>query len=233
MKKKYIYFSLFALWEIRFSCMRFVFWRRVTFLWHKSVMSRHVTSRAIVWWLLDGRMTGWLSVRSAPHTSTGGKGNIHGEPRVSPIIALNQVPPSWQTERPWKCARPQESPPLAWRGEIWLCPFHVDEPGEIHRRGPAHDLCHFFLLTAATSCLCWSLVAYPCVFQTFLLYHEWSKVKIGIYRFFLHILCILHSTLLILRIFFSYCSNIQSIEIIYAHIVLYVLLKCQWLKSNW
>lgn len=144
--------------------MRFVFWRRVTFLWHKSVVSRHVTSRltsrAIVWWLLDGRMTGWLSGSSAPHTSPGG--NIHREPRVSPIIALDQVPPSWQTERPWKCARPQESPPLAWRGEIWLCPFHVDEPGEIHRRVPANDLCHFFLLTAATSCLCCRWL--PCVY---------------------------------------------------------------------
>lgn len=110
------------------------------------MVSRHVTSRAIVWWLLDGRMTGWLSGSSAPHISPEGGRGIFTESRVSPIIALDQVPPSWQTERPWKCARPQESPPLAWRGEIWLCPFHVDEPGEIHRRVPANDLCHFFSL---------------------------------------------------------------------------------------
>lgn len=106
-------------------------------------------------------MTGWLSGSSAPHTSPEGGRGIFTEPRVSPIIALDQVPPSWQTERPWKCARPQESPPLAWRGEIWLCPFHVDEPGEIHRRVPANDLCHFFFLTAATSCLCCRWL--PCV----------------------------------------------------------------------
>lgn len=178
-------------------------------------------------------MTGWLSGSSAPHTSPEGE-NIHGEPRVSPIIALDQVPPSWQTERPWKCARPQESPPLAWRGEIWLCPFHVDEPGEIHRRVPANDLCHFFLLTAATSCLCCRWL--PCVctrvyFRQFLLYHaEWSKAKIGISVVSFYIfLRILYFTLFLGYFFlydcFEYYSEHWNHLLAYVSTGSYVLLK--------
>lgn len=62
-------------------------------------MSLHVTSpsRAIVWWLLDGRMTGmtfWES--SAPYTSARGKysqraqGEPHNSPRPGPTLLANR-----------------------------------------------------------------------------------------------------------------------------------------------
>lgn len=74
------------------------------------------------------------------------QGEPHNSPRPSPTLSASR--------KALKVCTTAESPPLAWRGEIWLCPFHVDESGEIHRRVPANDLYHFFLLTATTSCLC-------------------------------------------------------------------------------
>lgn len=85
----------------------------------RHVTLRHDCSVAAAW--SDG-VTGWLSASGVLSVRFHGVKST-GKPRVSPIIALDEVPPSWQTERPRKCARPQSRRPLGMAGRNLIMPL--------------------------------------------------------------------------------------------------------------
>lgn len=221
---------LYKKWD--FSLMKFIFRRRVTFLRRKSVVSRHVPSRAIVWWLLDGRMTGWLSGSNAPHTSRGGKysrraqGEPHNSPRPGPTLLANR-----KALKVCTTAR-VAAPRMAGRNLIMPLPR-----GWTRRDSSAGTRQWFMPLFSPyrsdklSLCRWLPFVCSRMHFRRFYSVTERSKAKINIYCFtflnyklipiilyFILYYAYFFVTVLTVRILF------RSIEITYTHLLLYALL---------
>lgn len=139
----------------------------------------------------------WLSGSNAPHIPS-------GYPRVSPIIALDQVPPSRQTERPWKCAQPQSRRPLHGGVKFDYAPSTWMNPTRFIGGYPPMIYTTFFSLPqrqvvfVVVSC-------YVRAFLSFLL--KRLRVKINIFFPFIHLLYTLtslfHSFSILFRIIYA------------------------------
>lgn len=89
---------------------------------------------------------------------------------ASPIIALERIPPSPMNRKVSKVCTTAKSPPLAWRAEIWLCPFHVNESNGIHRLVSVDDLyCISFFF--------FFYISLPCRQVVFVIVCQWNRTR--------------------------------------------------------
>lgn len=98
------------------------------------------------------------------------QGEPHNSPRPGPTLLANR--------KALKVCTTAESPPLAWRGEIWLCPFHVDERRDSSAGTRQWFMPLFFSLPQRQ--VVFVVVRYTCyacvhAFLSFLLRNSWRQ----------------------------------------------------------